>query len=765
VSFIPVAWAAQRAFDSSNNNVRQWLAHGAPETIEYERFRDVFGADEFALVSWEGCTLQDERLEQFARAITPHSEGGAADDARQWFSRVHTGPRVLAQLMDEPFELSRDEAIARLRGTLVGVSDETSCALVILSSQGDAQRTAALEALTSAAVDGCGIPFEVLRLGGEAVANAAIDIESNRAILRWLWLSCLVACLTTWWCLKSIRLLFVVLATSVYCGMLSTALVFATGGTMNLVLVVMPALVMVLTISGGVHLCGYYRDALSEPNTSPAPGRAAKAGWTPCALAAVTTSLGIVSLCVSRITPVQDFGIYSSAAIMASLLVLFTIFPAVMTLLEGDAARVGRGRSRFDRRVRQLACFVVRHRRSILAAGVALTAFLAIGVLRIKSTVDTDRFFREESKWVTDYAWLEEKLGPLVPIEVVLQFNTHSPERGTQFLDRMELVDGLERRLRGIDGVGATTSAATLAPPVDQRGEWRALAMPLDKNNQHTTGLGGTARRVVFSRFLAKHRSEFEENGYLALDGDGESWRVSVRVTAFRKVDYDVFLEQVRDEVEDYLAARPASVGQARAVCTGAIPLVYVAERELLAGLQKSFLLAFSVILLVLLPLLRNLTAGVLVMLPNVFPAIVIFGTMGWLSVWVDIGAMMSASVALGIAVDDTLHFLTWFRRAARRGKSRRGAVLAAYRRCAPPMVQTTLIVGLSMLVFALSDFQPVAQFGTLICALLASALIGDLIILPAILATRLGKNFMPKDRRRQGSEEVVEYAHDSSGE
>jgi uncharacterized membrane protein YdfJ with MMPL/SSD domain len=80
-------------------------------------------------------------------------------------------------------------------------------------------------------------------------------------------------------------------------------------------------------------------------------------------------------------------------------------------------------------------------------------------------------------------------------------------------------------------------------------------------------------------------------------------------------------------------------------------------------------------------------------------------------------------------------------------------------------MVQTTLIVGLSMLVFALSDFQPVAQFGTLICALLASALIGDLIILPAILATRLGKNFMPKDRRRQGSEEVVEYAHDSSGE
>ena len=150
-------------------------------------------------------------------------------------------------------------------------------------------------------------------------------------------------------------------------------------------------------------------------------------------------------------------------------------------------------------------------------------------------------------------------------------------------------------------------------------------------------------------------------------------------------------------------------------------------------------------ITVVMLVLLRNIFAGLLVMLPNLFPALVTFGTMGWTASLVDVGAMMTASVALGIAVDDTLHFLTWFRRALYRGQSRREAIIEAYRRCAPAMIQTTLIAGLGLLVFYLSSFQPVYQFGLLMFILLVAALVGDLVLLPAMLATRLGKCFERK--------------------
>ena len=134
-------------------------------------------------------------------------------------------------------------------------------------------------------------------------------------------------------------------------------------------------------------------------------------------------------------------------------------------------------------------------------------------------------------------------------------------------------------------------------------------------------------------------------------------------------------------------------------------------------------------------------------MLPNVFPAAVIFGWMGWTDRIVDIGSMMTASVAMGIAVDDTVHFLTWFRRGNAAGMSRAEAVLYSYRRCALAMTQTTLIAGLGLVIFSLSSFQPVAQFGLLMFLLLLAALVGDLIFLPSLLASSAGKLFEAKSK------------------
>ena len=129
-------------------------------------------------------------------------------------------------------------------------------------------------------------------------------------------------------------------------------------------------------------------------------------------------------------------------------------------------------------------------------------------------------------------------------------------------------------------------------------------------------------------------------------------------------------------------------------------------------------------------------------MIPNVFPIVVIFGFMGWIGSLIDIGTMMTASVAMGVAVDDTVHFLTWFRRGIMSGLNRRGAVRMAYERCATAMIETTLIGGLGLGVFALSTFTPTQRFGYLMMFLLAAALVGDLIFLPALLTGPLGKLF-----------------------
>jgi len=194
------------------------------------------------------------------------------------------------------------------------------------------------------------------------------------------------------------------------------------------------------------------------------------------------------------------------------------------------------------------------------------------------------------------------------------------------------------------------------------------------------------------------------------------------------------------------------------AVYTGLIPVVYKAQRTLLESLVRSTALAFVMIAGVMVLVLRSPTAGLLSMLPNVFPVVMIFGIMGWANVLVDIGSMMTASVAMGVAVDDTIHFLSWFRRGLDEGFGRKKAILLAYRRVATAMTQTTAIGGLGLSTFAFSTFTPTQRFGTLMLALLAAALVGDLLFLPALLASPLGKVFDKKKPRED--RDVVPKPH-----
>ena len=172
------------------------------------------------------------------------------------------------------------------------------------------------------------------------------------------------------------------------------------------------------------------------------------------------------------------------------------------------------------------------------------------------------------------------------------------------------------------------------------------------------------------------------------------------------------------------------------------IPLVYKTQRQLLYSLKESIIWATVLISVVMMFVLRSPLAGAISMIPNVFPIVIIFGGIGWLGIRVDIGIMMTASVALGVAVDDTVHFLTWFRRGVKQGLDRVQSVHLAYERCATAMTQTTIIGGLGLAVFATSTFTPTQQFGYLMISMLAAALVGDLLLLPAILAGPLGKYF-----------------------
>ena len=440
-------------------------------------------------------------------------------------------------------------------------------------------------------------------------------------------------------------------------------------------------------------------------------------------MATLTTVLGLASLCVSQVRPVWQFGLYGALGAGMAYCVVFTLLPALLQLFPPRriADRGAEQWPRFTAAVRRLVSW---HRLSTLACLTAMV-LAAAGLSRIRTEVRPARFLPPQSQWIADLEWFNERVAPFQTVDAVLTFNAPHTRLG----DRAALIQEVQTRLGLLDGVEGSLSAATFLPDdllgFADRGQVRSVI-----------------RRGVIDGRLRRSMATLTESGMVADTRDRQLWRISLQVAHFTAARQQAVEGAVREAVaaaaESLDVPPPAAV-----ICTGGVPLVIAAQRELLDALLESFALAFATIVAVLAVFLRSATAGLLAMIPNILPPLCVFGLLGWLGWPLDVGGMMTASVALGISVDDTAHLLTWFKRAGGQpGATSRTRIDAALARSAAPILRTSLILGLAFVVFALCDFAPIAQFGALLASLLALALVGDLVLLPALLAGPAGRLF-----------------------
>jgi len=705
-----VIFGSVGALRSTSNDPRQWLPRNFSETSKYDWFLQQFGADEIAVVSWPGCTLDDSRVPQLAEAL----------EKSAYFDRARTGPRVLHELMKSPLRLKRAVALQRLRGILVGPDGQTTCLVLQTSAAGRADRSEAVRAIERSATEICGLATSALRMAGPTVDAAAIDAESRRLLFQLAGFSALFSFLVASLRLRSVRLAIMILIVAMYSTGLALAILYFSGTQMNLLMTMLPPLIYVLSISSAVHLVNYYRDAASQPSSTNPLSSAISHGWFPCVLAAVTTAIGLVSLVMSKIDPIRTFGFYSAIGVLASVVILFLFLPAALHMFPPKSHSNSRRRLRSPHLSQAMIGVIGRHHTLVLFGSLALMALCGWRLPYIESTVKLQDRFLPGSDAIADYRWLEQHIGPMVPLEVVLHFDKNSPQN---LLQRMQIVAAVQTEIRSLDEPVATMSAANLSPRIPR---------------------GGSIRQVVARSLLSQRlrKERLIDANYLAETGDEQLWRITVRARAIGKLDYGHFAETLRQRIDPLLEKHGV-----HGTYTGFIPLIYKAQRQLLQDLVRSFLAAFVVIGVVLIFVLRSLAAALLAMVPNLFPAVVVFGGMEWIQIPVQIGSVMTASAALGIAVDDTVHFLTWFRRGLDAGLSRKDALQDAFQRCAGAMAHTTLICSSGLLVFLASSFVPVLHFAWLMVLLLLSALIGDLVLLPAILAGPLGRFFERKKR------------------
>jgi len=753
-----IARSAFRVLAVDGTTPLEWVPADFGPRRDYDDFTAVFDSGDVAVVTWPGCELGGAALEGIAAAATGPDAVRAVDGAA-WFDHVATGAEAVTALMAEPLALDREEAVDRLAGMLIGPDRRTTCLVVGFTEAGMVDRRHSVAWLRDLVSRTAGIEPTTVHMAGPVVDNFHIDRETADSLNHFALPAGLVVLGVTAWALRSLAFAAVVWLCSAWSVGLAFFTLDACGERMNAMLIVLPVLVLVLGVAGGIHLVNYLAAALAEGGRRGVAMRAVRIGWLPCALSAGTTAIGLASLAVSRLEPIRTFGRHAAIGVLAGLVVTFLVVPGLFERwpIDGSSRRWPRPGVP-GRWAGRMAALVVRHATPITVGLLGAMVVAAAGIPLVRTSVRIDTLFRADSAVIRDYDWIERTVGPLVPIEVVVRFAAGHDVRPAE---RLDLVQAVESRLAAVGGVSGVVSAASFLPESSSRGE---SGSPLGRPLREATRKAVAARRLERG-FAADDAMKFVRNvatteaahgsarGGPAADVGGggvatdQLWRVTARVPALQDIDYGTLLDVVRVEVDPLVAEAGGEARGISASYTGVMPLVHSIQHALLGDLFRSFLAACGVIALVLVVVERSVGAAAVAMVSNIFPMVLLFGLLGWTRSPLDIGSVMTASIALGMAIDGTLHFITFFRREREAGGDPPQAVGAAYRHCARALVQCTLVCGMGILVFAGSSFAPTSRFALMLAGLVAAALAGDLLLLPALLVGPVGRRLVPGGR------------------
>ncbi|MFK8111766.1 MAG: RND family transporter [Rubripirellula sp.] len=746
---IPAIVHSHAAINSLFNRPADWVPNSLPEKAEFNEFAKHFSVSDLIMVGWEESDLDAPSLEQAVDLLRPlcesdynfDSDADTLAELPEWAGQtiaeireacgsptplrwVRSGSETLQRLTSAPTSLPRATAIRRLQGSLIGEDEQQTCLLISFGERGVKKRRMlipAIRGLIGKLVDREAI--EIAVVGGQ-FEGATVDEESVRSIQRFSPPSAVIAAILCLICLRSIPMTTAIVAVAVIGEGLVLAAVYYTGTPMNAVLIVLPPLVFVLTVSAGIHLSNYYLDAahdFPELSRAEAAKRAMKAGVAPCSLATGTTVIGLCSLVLVRLEPVRIFGAVASLGVVLTLCLLFLVMPGAMILTKPRRKPKGSGEeSRTG--LRSWARTWMRRRLArpwpLIFAFFLVAVGLSFGLARLESTVNVPRMFLPESDIRQQYAWFEKHVGPTVTGELLLTFPLM--EEGDDPLDRLVTVARAQQCVLDQEIVKGALSAYTFVPSIPRR-----------------RSLSATATRSVIRKLIRDPESSLGRLGFIARDDQNEIWRVSIRMPQQDRPDFGDDIIAIRSAVKEKLSDNKIPV---KVSLTGSIVIVQASQEILLRDLFRSFVTAFGIIAIVMILMLRSVIGGVLAMAPNLFPTVTLFGLMGLLEIPLDIGSVMSASVALGIAVDDTVHLLSRFGSRRARGLGQIRAAFGALAQCGWAMFQTTLVCGTALMAYWFSDFVPTSRFSLFMFGLLASALMGVVFLLPTLMASPLGR-------------------------
>jgi len=715
------------------SSLAQLMLGESPAYARYLARTSEFGSDEIIVLAFEDDELLTgpglRRLEDVTRRLEalPHAgrvqslvnatrveptAGGV--ELVSWVDQAPADPAARAALLED---LASDRFT---RGLLVS-ADGRHGAVVLELSDDPGRPAEALPRIVAdslAAFEAAGYPPDRVHRAGIPASLAAMIEQTYFTLATLFPVVCLVLLATVWVLFRQLTPVLVSGVVSLVAVLWCVAFSVILDRQIGLMVAIVPAVILIVGFSDVIHLSSAYLIELSRgrPKEEAVRDSGAEVGVA-CLFTSLTTSLGFAAMSFIPTPAFRQLGIVLGFGVAVALLLAMTLAPVFFSLLPTPRPW-RRGATSFvqallDRLLDGTAALTARRPVLVTLLFAAVAVASAVGLSRLHVETQISGRLAEDHRLRQDERYLRAHFAGTNTVEVYVD----APEAGGLLEPALlgRIADFQERasQLRGVDSV---VSMVDLLRTVHE-----ALA--------GEEGLPET--RAGLAQLLLLFELAGGEDLERLVDFERRSMHLSVRLSESRIRGTFEAGERIRELAEETLG------DAAQVEVTGFLYLFGAWLEDILRGQRRGLGLAFLTISLVMILALRSLRVGLLSMVPNLLPLLAMGGWLGLTWDIVDSDLMMTAMIAIGIGVDDTIHFLMRYRIESRRTGDDAEAVRQTFHYSGRGILMTTVILTLGFLPFVLSDYMPIAAMGTLLPFCLIMALAGDVLLVPALV--RLG--------------------------
>jgi predicted RND superfamily exporter protein len=709
-----------------NNAPKVYFSPDEPAVMIDDAVRKKFPNDQVVVMLFEGVALFSDGFlrayDGLAQRLSAHPQ---VDEVLAITSQDHISgsedgfvvePLVDIGRLKESHPTQRPEIILadRFARRYLISEDGSALAMVVIPRTADnsQRRKALLEDLQR--------EVEEARLSGYLSALAGfvrMDVAQLHSMLRdnmiFIPVTTIIGLLLIW--LLFHRPLAVVVGGIAIGVVVSTtiALYVLVGRPFTLISSIIPPLLSALTIAALVHFFNALHYAAQRGLIGKfRVEKALEVIRQPARYTSFTTAAGLASLGASPIAPIADFGLISALGVLLIYLVVIVLVPPIFARWDySDWPRRKGGLRWMDVGLRHLSRLGIRYPGWVLGITGVLLLAGAPQLFDIKVETSLQEFYRPSHEVRRDTDRIDQRMIGTTPLQVVFT---------TTAVDGLKLPANLQKIKSFQDWAERLTEVDKTISLVDFIEE---MNWGFHEENARFRKIPENPNLISQYLFIYDGEDMFD-----VVDRDFKTGLVNLNLNVHSTSE----ISRVMNEIRGYLGQH---IGQGMTwEVAGAGRLFADMEDLLVHGQVYSLGGALILIFLLMLFLWRSLSQALLCMIPNLSPILLIFIFMGIFGIWLDMATAMIASVAVGIAVDDTIHVFHGFIKRIKAGSRPVTALVRTYSQAGRAVLTTTVILSAQFLILITSEFVPTGNFGVLTSIGLVAALIFDLMLLPAIL-------------------------------